>query len=145
MIPNLYLIAGELMPYVLHVSARTISKHALSIFNDHSDVMACRQTGFAMLCSFNVQEVQDLALVAHIASMRSRIPFLHFFDGFRTSHEIAKIKTIPYEDMRQLVPRDALQVKLAWSTVLVSLYCSVGRKCWSFPFLPFRKISEIWR
>jgi len=112
MIPNLYLIAGELMPYVLHVSARTISKHALSIFNDHSDVMACRQTGFAMLCSFNVQEVMDLGLVSHVASMRSRVPFLHFFDGFRTSHEIAKIKTIPYDAMKQLVPTKELKNNL---------------------------------
>jgi len=112
MIPNLYLIAGELMPYVLHVAARTVSKHALSIFNDHSDVMACRQTGFAMLCSFNVQEVMDLALVAHIATLRSRVPFLHFFDGFRTSHEIAKIRTIPYDDMLQLVPQESLRRNL---------------------------------
>ncbi len=91
MIPNMYKIAGELLPFVLHVTARTLATHALSIFGDHSDVMACRQTGFAMLCSASVQEAQDMALIAHAATLKSRIPFLHFFDGFRTSHEIQKI------------------------------------------------------
>ena len=91
MIPNMYLLAGELMPTVFHVSARTISKHALSIFNDHSDVMACRQTGFAMVSSGSVQEVLDLGLMSHLCSVKSRIPFLHFFDGYRTSAEMSKI------------------------------------------------------
>ena len=91
MIPNMYLLAGELMPTVFHVSARTISKHALSIFNDHSDVMACRQTGFAMVSSGSVQEVMDLGLVSHLSTLKSRIPFLHFFDGYRTSAEMSKI------------------------------------------------------
>ena len=81
MIPNLYLIAGELMPSVIHVSARAVAKHALTIFNDHSDVMACRQTGFAQLCSHSVQEAQDVALVSHIAALKGRVPFMHFFDG----------------------------------------------------------------
>ena len=94
MIPNMYKIAGELIPFVLHVTARTLATHALSIFGDHSDVMACRQTGFAMLCSGSVQEAQDMALIAHAATLESRIPFLHFFDGFRTSHEIQKIETL---------------------------------------------------
>ncbi len=91
MIPNMYKIAGELLPFVMHVSARTLATHALSIFGDHSDVMACRQTGFAMLCSANAQEAHDFAAVTHAATLRSRVPFLHFFDGFRTSHEVAKL------------------------------------------------------
>src|SRR5689334_11887064 len=90
MIPNLYKIAGELTPFCLHVAARTIATHALSIFGDHSDVMACRQIGLALLASGSVQEAHDLAAVAHAATLKSRIPFLHFFDGFRTSHEVAK-------------------------------------------------------
>ena len=88
MIPNMYKIAGELLPCVFHVSARCVSSHSLSIFGDHSDVMACRQTGFAMLASASVQEAADLAVVAHLATLKSKVPFLHFFDGFRTSHEI---------------------------------------------------------
>src|SRR4026209_204289 len=92
MVPNMFKIAGELTPTVIHVAARTVATHALSIFGDHSDVMAARQTGFAMLSSTSVQEAQDLALVAHSATLRSRVPFLHFFDGFRTSHEVAKIR-----------------------------------------------------
>lgn len=95
MIPNLYLIAGELMPCVFHVSARTVAKHALSIFNDHSDVMACRQTGFAQLCSHTVQECMDLSLVAHLSTLKTRIPFMHFFDGYRTSAQINKINVLP--------------------------------------------------
>ena len=91
MIPNMYKIAGELLPGVFHVSARTVSSHALSIFGDHSDVMACRQTGFALLASAGPQEVMDLAAVAHLSAIKGRVPFLHFFDGFRTSHEIQKI------------------------------------------------------
>ena len=94
MLPNMFKIAGELTPVVIHVAARTIATHALSIFGDHSDVMAARQTGFAMLASSTPQEAQDLALVSHLATLESRIPFLHFFDGFRTSHEIAKIELI---------------------------------------------------
>ena len=108
MIPNMYKIAGELLPCVLHVTARTLATHALSIFGDHSDVMACRQTGFAMLCSANVQEVMDLAAVAHLSAIRGRVPFLHFFDGFRTSHEIQKIDCLDYEDLRKLVDWQAV-------------------------------------
>ena len=103
MVPNLYKIAGELTPFVIHVAARTIATHALSIFGDHSDVMACRQTGFAMLCSASVQEAQDMALVAHAATLHSRVPFLHFFDGFRTSHEVQKIVELPDEVLRAMI------------------------------------------
>jgi pyruvate-ferredoxin/flavodoxin oxidoreductase len=103
MIPNMYKIAGELTPFTMHVTARTIATHALSIFGDHSDVMACRQTGFAMLCSGSVQEAQDLAVVAHLATLESRVPFLHFFDGFRTSHEVAKITALDASDLEALV------------------------------------------
>ncbi len=106
MIPNMYKIAGELLPCVFHVSARALAYHALSIFGDHSDVMACRQTGFAMLASNSVQEAEDMALVAHLATLKSSVPFLHFFDGFRTSHEIQKIDEISYEDMAKLTPWD---------------------------------------
>ena len=94
MIPNMYKIAGELTPFTMHVAARTLATHALSIFGDHSDVMACRQTGFALLCSNSVQEAHDMAAVAHAATLETRIPFLHFFDGFRTSHEVAKIEEL---------------------------------------------------
>ena len=103
MIPNMYKIAGELTPAVFHVSARALAYHALNIFGDHSDVMACRQTGFAMLCSNSVQEVMDLALVAHLATLKSRVPFLHFFDGFRTSHEVSKVEMIDYADIKKVV------------------------------------------
>lgn len=103
MIPNMYKISGELLPCVFHVSARALAAHALSIFGDHSDVMACRQTGFAMLASNSVQEVMDLALVAHLSTLKSRVPFLHFFDGFRTSHEVSKIEMIDYADIKPLV------------------------------------------
>ncbi|MCY2951284.1 MAG: pyruvate:ferredoxin (flavodoxin) oxidoreductase [Planctomycetota bacterium] len=106
MIPNMYKIAGELTPFAMHVTARTLATHALSIFGDHSDVMACRQTGFAMLCSNSVQEVHDLACIAHVATMRSRIPFLHFFDGFRTSHEVCKMEMLSDDDLRSLVSDD---------------------------------------
>ncbi|HLN58684.1 MAG TPA: pyruvate:ferredoxin (flavodoxin) oxidoreductase, partial [Thermoanaerobaculia bacterium] len=108
MIPNMYKIAGELTPYCMHVAARTLATHALSIFGDHSDVMACRQTGFAMLASGSVQEAQDLAAIAHAATLRSRIPFLHFFDGFRTSHEVAKIVELPDEHLRALLDEEAI-------------------------------------
>ena len=104
MIPNMYKISGELLPCVMHVSARAIATHALSIFGDHSDVMACRQTGFAMLCSSSVQEAQDLALAAHLATLHSQVPFLHFFDGFRTSHEINTIEDINFEKVKKYVP-----------------------------------------
>ncbi len=91
MIPNMYKMAGELLPSVIHVSARTVATHALYIFGDHSDIYACRQTGYAMLCSNSPQEVMDLGAVAHLSAIKGRVPFLHFFDGFRTSHEIQKI------------------------------------------------------
>jgi len=106
MLPNMFKIAGELTPCVIHVAARTLATHALSIFGDHSDVMAARQTGFAMLASSSVQEAQDLALVAHAATLHSRIPFLHFFDGFRTSHEVMKIQALDPETLRALIPQD---------------------------------------
>ncbi len=105
-IPNMFKIAGELLPSVFHVTARSVSAHALSIFGDHQDVMAARQTGFAMLASNSVQEAQDLALVAHLATVEGRVPFLHFYDGFRTSHEIQKIEMIEYEDMASLFNYD---------------------------------------
>ena len=109
MIPNMYKISGELLPGVFHVSARALAAHALSIFGDHSDVMACRQTGFAMLASASVQEVMDLSLVAHLSAIKGSVPFLHFFDGFRTSHEVQKIELIDYEDMDKLLDRDAVK------------------------------------
>ena len=103
MIPNMYKIAGELMPFVMHVAARSLAYHALSIYGDHSDVMGCRQTGFAMLCSNSVQEAHDMAAIAQTATLRSRVPFLHFFDGFRTSHEIKKIKLLSDDDLRAML------------------------------------------
>ena len=106
MIPNLYKIAGELTPFCMHVAARTVATHALSIFGDHSDVMACRPTGVALLCSGSVQEAQDLACVAHAATLASRVPFIHFFDGFRTSHEVAKIDVVEDEVLRALIPEE---------------------------------------
>ena len=105
MIPNMYKIAGELTPCVFHVSARALAYHALNIFGDHSDVMACRQTGFAMLCSNSVQEVMDLALVSHLATLKAKVPFIHFFDGFRTSHEVSKIEVIDYLDIKDTVDK----------------------------------------
>ena len=108
MIPNMYKIAGELLPCVFHVSARTLASHALCIFGDHQDVMACRQTGFAMLAEGSVQEVMDLAGVAHLATIKSRVPFLNFFDGFRTSHEIQKIEALENEDLAPLIDQNAL-------------------------------------
>jgi len=108
-IPNMYKISGELLPSVFHVSARALSTHALSIFGDHSDVMAARQTGFAMIASSSVQEVIDLALVAHLSTLKTRVPFLHFFDGFRTSHEVQKVELIDYEDIKNLVDWDAIR------------------------------------
>lgn len=109
MIPNMYKMAGELLPCVMHVSARALATHALSIFGDHSDVMACRQTGFAMLASSNVQEVMDLAGVAHLSAIKGRVPFLHFFDGFRTSHEFQKIEVMDYEDLSSLLDYEAVE------------------------------------
>ena len=109
MIPNMYKIAGEHLPAVFHVSARTVATHALNIFGDHSDVMACRQTGFAMLAETNVQEVMDLAPVAHLAAIEGRVPFLNFFDGFRTSHEIQKVAVWDYDDLKDMVDMDAVQ------------------------------------
>jgi len=109
MIPNMYKIAGELLPGVFHVSARTVATHALSIFGEHSDVMACRQTGFAMLASANPQEVMDLGGIAHLAAIKGRVPFLHFFDGFRTSHEIQKIEVIEYDEFAKLVDYEAIK------------------------------------
>ena len=108
MIPNMYKIAGELLPCVFHVSARTLASHALCIFGDHQDVMSCRQTGFAMLCEDSVQEVMDLAGVAHLATLKSRVPFINFFDGFRTSHEIQKIEKLEQEDLAPLIDQKAL-------------------------------------
>ena len=109
MIPNMYKIAGELLPCVFHVSARTVASHALNIFGDHSDVMACRQTGFAMLAETNPQEVMDLSAVAHLATIKSRVPFINFFDGFRTSHEIQKIQVWDYEDLKEMCDMDAVE------------------------------------
>ena len=109
MIPNMYKIAGEMLPAVFHVSARALASHALSIFGDHQDVMACRQTGFAMLASGSVQEAQDMAAVAHLSTIKSSIPFLHFFDGFRTSHEIQKIELLDEEELKGLVSEKALK------------------------------------
>ena len=109
MIPNMYKIAGELLPCVFHVSARALAYHALNIFGDHSDVMSCRQTGFAMLASNSVQESMDMALVAHLSTLTSKVPFMHFFDGFRTSHEVSKIDMIDYDDMAKLVDYDAVR------------------------------------
>ena len=106
MIPNMYKIAGELLSSVIHVSARCVSTHALNIFGDHSDIYACRQTGYAMLCSNNPQEVMDLGAVAHLSTLKSSVPFLHFFDGFRTSHEIQKIEVWDYKDLKDMVDMD---------------------------------------
>lgn len=110
MIPNMYKIAGELLPVVFHVSSRSIASHAINIFGDHSDVMACRQTGFCMLASNNVQEAMDMALIAHISALKASLPFLHFFDGFRTSHEISKIEEISYETIREMIPMDMVNI-----------------------------------
>jgi pyruvate-ferredoxin/flavodoxin oxidoreductase len=108
-IPNMYKIAGELLPSVIHVSARSLSAQALSIFGDHSDIYAARQTGYAMLAAGSVQEVMDLAGVAHLATFKTRVPFMHFFDGFRTSHEINKVEVMDYADLDRLLDRDAVQ------------------------------------
>jgi len=109
MIPNMYKISGELLPCVIHVSARAIAGHALSIFGDHSDIMAVRQTGFALLSSANIQQAMDLGAVAHLATLKARVPFVHFFDGFRTSHEIQKISVLDYNDLNKLTDHDAIR------------------------------------
>ena len=108
MIPNMYKMAAEQLPCVFHVSARTLATQALSIFGDHSDVMACRQTGFAMLAETNVQEVMDLSAVAHLSAIKGRIPFINFFDGFRTSHEVQKIAVWDYEDLADMCDMEAV-------------------------------------
>ncbi len=108
MIPNMYKISGELLPCVFHVSARALAAHALSIFGDHADVMAARQTGFAMLCSNSVQEVMDLAAIAHLSTLKAKVPFVHFFDGFRTSHEVAKVEALDYDDLKEMVDFDLI-------------------------------------
>ena len=109
MIPNMYKMAGELLPGVIHVAARTVAAHALSIFGDHSDIYACRQTGYAMLASNSPQEAFDLGCVAHLSAIENRVPFLHFFDGFRTSHEIQKVQIIDYKNLEKLVNKKSLQ------------------------------------
>ncbi len=109
MIPNMYKIAAENLPCVMHVSARALATHALSIFGDHSDVMACRQTGFAQLASSSVQECMDMAAVAHLSAIKSRVPFMHFFDGFRTSHELQKIDVLEYGELRKMIDMDAVR------------------------------------
>ena len=109
MIPNMYKISGELLPCVFHVSARTLATHALSIFGDHSDVMACRQTGFALLSSNSVQEAMDMSIIAHLATLETSVPFLHFFDGFRTSSEVQKIDAVEYKDLEPLMPWDKVK------------------------------------
>ena len=109
MIPNIYKVAGELKPGVFHVSARTVSAHALSIFGDHSDVMACRQTGAAMMASANPQEVMDLGAISHLSAIKGSMAFIHFFDGFRTSHEMQKIAVTDYDEMAKLVDYEALE------------------------------------
>ena len=104
----MYKIAGELLPTVFHVASRAVTTNALSIFGDHGDVMAARQTGFCMLAESSVQEVMDLSAVAHLASLKASLPFMNFFDGFRTSHELQKIEVIPYETLGKLVPHEEL-------------------------------------
>src|SRR6201997_2705925 len=113
MIPNMYKIAGELTPAVIHVAARTLATHALSIFGDHSDVMATRATGFAMLASNTVQEAMDGALIAQAAALEARVPFLHFFDGFRTSHEVAKVQQLSDEDLRGMIDENLVRAHRA--------------------------------
>ncbi|HAQ40582.1 MAG TPA: pyruvate:ferredoxin (flavodoxin) oxidoreductase, partial [Clostridiales bacterium] len=109
MIPNMYKIAGELLPAVFHVSARSLASNSLSIFGDHQDVMSTRQTGFTLLASSSVQQAMDLAAVAHLSAIKSRLPVLHFFDGFRTSHEVQKIEVLEYEELAKLVDYDAIK------------------------------------
>ena len=122
MIPNLFKIAGELTPFCMHVAARTIATHALSIFGDHADVMAARQTGFAMLSSFSVQQAHDLALVGHAATLRTRVPFMHFFDGFRTSHEVAKIAMLDDSVLRAMIKDEWVAAHRARATCRLALF-----------------------
>ena len=131
MIPNLYKVAGEQLPGVFNVSARALASHALSIFGDHSDVYACRQTGAAMLCESSVQEVMDLTPVAHCAALEGKIPFINFFDGFRTSHEIQKIETWDYEDLKDMVSMEAID-EFRSEERRVGKECRIGcRSRWS--------------
>lgn len=122
MIPNMYKIAGELTPTVFHVAARSLATQGLSIFGDHSDVMAARSTGFALLASNSVQEAQDLALIAHAATLEARLPFLHFFDGFRTSHEINKIEQLNREDMQAMIDDSLVQIIVSSLLVFVRAF-----------------------
>lgn len=161
MIPNMYKIAGELLPCVFHVSARTLASHALCIFGDHQDVMACRQTGFAMLAEGSVQEVMDLAGVAHLSTIKSRVPFINFFDGFRTSHEIQKIEMLENEDLADLIDQkpsqNSVAVPLHLSTLflavwlriltissntvrLVTLITKMCRKLWNIIWVKFQRL-----
>ena len=128
MLPDMYKIAGELLPTVFHVSARAIAAHALSIFGDHQDVMAARQTGFALLASSSVQEAHDMALIAHLSTLKASIPFLHFFDGFRTSHELSKIEVVEYEEMKTLLDTDAIERFRARALRLKSPSAAARRK-----------------
>lgn len=121
MLPNLYKIAGELLPGVFNVSARTVATHALSIFGDHSDVYACRQTGCAMLCSSSVQEVMDLTPVSHLSAIKGKVPFINFFDGFRTSHEIQKIETWDYADLKEMADFEAINAFRRHAPIPVSI------------------------
>ena len=114
MIPNMYKMSGELLPGVLHVSARAVAAHALSIFGDHQDVMAVRQTGWGMLSSGSVQEVMDMALIAQAATLEARVPFVHFFDGFRTSHEVMKVEQLTTDDMSAMIDDDRAAFRRAW-------------------------------
>ncbi|MDX9935435.1 MAG: pyruvate:ferredoxin (flavodoxin) oxidoreductase, partial [Sphaerochaetaceae bacterium] len=109
MIPNMHKIAGEMLPTVFHVSARSLAAQSLSIFGDHSDVMSCRNTGFAMTAASSIQETMDLALVAHLATLKSQVPFLSFFDGFRTSHEVQKVEEVSYDDMKPLIENEYIE------------------------------------
>ena len=131
MIPNLYKVAGEQLPGVFNVSARALASHALSIFGDHSDVYACRQTGCAMLCESSVQEVMDLTPVAHCAAIKGRIPFINFFDGFRTSHEIQKIETWDYEDLKEIVDMDAIDAFRKHAIPIMTLCRQLFRNTWT--------------
>ena len=147
MIPNMYKIAGELTSNVIHVTARSIATHALSIFGDHSDVMACRSTGYAMLSSNSVQEAGDMALIAHLATLEARIPFLHFFDGFRTSHEINKAKAISDETILRAVGRElSLPGIESARSVLIGRFCAARHKILTyFSRLGRRATPIIWR
>ena len=121
-LPNMYMIAGELSPMVIHVASRCLTKQAISIDGDHQDVMACRQSGWAMLASSSPQEIMDLGLLSHIATLKTRIPFLHFFDGMRTSHQISKIKPIPYKDIASVFPNQYVKKYLRDFGIIYILY-----------------------